>query len=269
MARNIKEGLDYFPMDIDFFDDPKILMAEDKFGVKGGYIAVRLLGWVYRNGYYLSWDDTTALVFAKRVSNGITHELVRDVVNLLVERGFFDKAIFNSRSVLTSNGIQKRWVDIIQKCKRKAHINPDFLVNSEVRPINTEEIPETSEPMPENPEESTQRKFKKSKSSKVSSEKHLFKDSEFFDFEKFQKEFDNTPYAFCDLEIYHEKLKNWSKSNSNKKVDWIATVRNWMIKDKEENKLKLKKGINEQPGKAKFGEDIDSYAFKRYGAGSS
>jgi hypothetical protein len=43
MARPSKTGIDYFPFDIDFFNDDKIQLIEAEFGIKGGYIAVRLL----------------------------------------------------------------------------------------------------------------------------------------------------------------------------------------------------------------------------------
>ena len=126
MARTIEEGLEYFPLDVDFFDDPKILLVEEQYGLKAGYVASRLLCWIYRNGYYTPWNDDMALVFAKRVGNGITHAFVNDVVNALVKRSFFDKALFERCAILTSAGIQKRWLRIILDAKRKARIDPTY-----------------------------------------------------------------------------------------------------------------------------------------------
>lgn len=126
-----KEKLEYFPMDIDFFDDPKILLIEDKFGEKGELIAVKLLCWIYRNGYFCEWNNDVSLVFAKKNFSNIRAELCNDVVTELVRRGFFDKAIFDSFGVLTSKGIQERWLNAIKKCKRTASINSNFdLINS-------------------------------------------------------------------------------------------------------------------------------------------
>lgn len=164
MARPVTEGLEYFPMDVDFFDDPKILIVEEQFGFKGGYIASRLLCWIYRNGYYLSWNEDMALVFAKRVGNNITHALVNDVVNALVERGFFDKAIFLRSSILTSSGIQNRWQEIITRAKRKASIRPEYnLINSNIEAVNTELTAPNKEETQAKREVSTQSKVKESK----------------------------------------------------------------------------------------------------------
>lgn len=160
MARPIEEGLSYFSLDVDFYDDPKIILIEEKFGIKGGYIANRLLCWVYRNGYYLRWDSDMALVFAKRVGNGVTSALVSDVVNALVRCSFFDEGMFHTSSVLTSRGIQKRWSRVITDARRKASINPLYaLVNVDDSELMREET------IGKRPE-STQSKVKYSKEKK-------------------------------------------------------------------------------------------------------
>lgn len=114
----------YFPMDVDLFDDPKILMAEEEHGIQGGYIAVRLLCWIYRQGYYTSWNNDMSYIFAKRIGNAVTGALVTAVVHTLVKKGFFDEGMYHQFSILTSKGIQKRWQKIIRDAKRKAVINP-------------------------------------------------------------------------------------------------------------------------------------------------
>lgn len=68
---------------------------------------------------------------------------------------------------------------------------------------------------------------------------HLFIDSEFFDFEKFaSKVGEYEKYACFDCVYYHESLKNWSE-NDNKKTNWIATAKSWMIRDLKNNDAKL------------------------------
>lgn len=157
MARPIKEGLDYFSMDVDFYDDPKIIYAEEAHGVIGGYIASRLLCLIYRDGYFINWDDDMALVFSKRVGNCITHVQVKEVVDTLIEKGFFDKRLYAQFGILSSRGIQKRWLRIISDCKRKAGINSAYdVVNSSI----AEFPPEETQPKRE---ESTQSKEKESK----------------------------------------------------------------------------------------------------------
>ncbi|HKR03484.1 MAG TPA: DUF4373 domain-containing protein [Bacteroidia bacterium] len=127
MARPIKEGLDYFPFNVDFFEDDKIQFVSGRFGEKGEVIAIKLLCKIYKDkGYYYQWGDDEAILFAKRVGN-IQHTLVNDVVHELVKRDFFHKIIFDSFKILTSAGIQKRYVAICQAGKRKNFIiNPNL-----------------------------------------------------------------------------------------------------------------------------------------------
>ena len=61
--------------------------------------------------------------------------------------------------------------------------------------------------------------------------KHLFEDSEFFDFEKFKEKFMGPEFENVDLFYYHRAVSDWSKSKSEKKVDWIATARGFIRRD--------------------------------------
>lgn len=69
----------------------------------------------------------------------------------------------------------------------------------------------------------------------------LFRESEFFDVSKLKAKFIQEPkYALADIDHYHEAALNWSDSKSNKKIDWVATIRGFMQRDLTEGKLKVK-----------------------------
>lgn len=132
----MKKGIEFFPLDVDFFEDEKIQYISARFGLKGEIFTIKLLGRIYRNGYYTIWDEDAALLFAKVAGRGeITGNLANDIVQELVKRGFFDKAIFDSFSVLTSRGIQKRYLKACERRKsveiRKEYclINPENFKN--------------------------------------------------------------------------------------------------------------------------------------------
>lgn len=114
-GRKIKEGLDYFPLNIDFFEDDKIELISSEYGLKGEMIAIKLLCKIYREGYYYSWSKKEQLLFAKRV--GEAGSLVNEIVSGLIKWGFFDESVFNSFGILTSRGIQKRYFEAIQRRK--------------------------------------------------------------------------------------------------------------------------------------------------------
>lgn len=116
MARPNKTGLDYFPLDIDFFDDEKIIAISGEFGIKGEIVAIKLLCAIYRNGYFILWNDLLKFKLLKNLP-GISSELLDSIMNRLVLWGFFDKGLFDSMGVLTSVGIQKRYFKISKRRK--------------------------------------------------------------------------------------------------------------------------------------------------------
>ena len=117
MARPNKIGLDYFPFDVGYFEDDKIQLIEAEFGVKGGYIAVRLLCKIYREGYFYQWGGDECLLFTKNAGAEFVPNTVDEVVKGLVRRCFFDKGCFDRFGILTSKGIQKRYFEATQRYK--------------------------------------------------------------------------------------------------------------------------------------------------------
>ena len=116
MARPKSYGIDYFTFNVDFFEDPKLLFVANRFEEKGELITVKLLCWIFKNqGYYMEWNDELAMLFSKRAFVNIKYSLVNDVVNELIKREFFNRQMFNSFGILTSNGIQKRWVEATKR----------------------------------------------------------------------------------------------------------------------------------------------------------
>lgn len=134
MARPKKIGLDYFPFDVDMFDDEKMVCIAGEFGIKGEITAVKLLCAVYRNGYFLEWNEVVKLKLLRQLP-GISAELLEQILNRLVRWGFFDASLFGSVKVLTSEGIQRRYFEAV---KRRYPLDklPYLLVNVNNNPIN-------------------------------------------------------------------------------------------------------------------------------------
>lgn len=63
----------------------------------------------------------------------------------------------------------------------------------------------------------------------------LFTDSDFNDFDKFYAAFKNTDYEVFNLRYYYEAVSAWSTSKGEKKIDWIATARGFMLRDQKKN----------------------------------
>lgn len=127
MARPNKTGLDYFPLDVDMFDDEKMIAISGEFGIKGEITVIKLLCAIYRNGYFILWNDLVKFKFLRNLP-GISLELLESIVYRLVLWGFFDKALFDSVKVLTSKGIQTRYFEASKRRKIEDDL-PYLLVN--------------------------------------------------------------------------------------------------------------------------------------------
>lgn len=137
MPRPRKTGLDYFPFDCDFFDDEKIIAVAGEFGIKGEMAAIKLLCAIYRNGYFIEWSEVLKMKMLKKLP-GVSAELFDQILNRLVRWGFFDASLFDSVRVLTSAGIQRRYFNIVRRCKKDG-VYPHLLVNVAETPVNVAE----------------------------------------------------------------------------------------------------------------------------------
>lgn len=72
-----------------------------------------------------------------------------------------------------------------------------------------------------------------------STKKHLFRDSPYFDKEKLTIALFGTRYQEADIDYYHEKAYTWS-AQGNKKLEWLATLKNWMCEASKDGKLVCK-----------------------------
>ena len=134
MARPNKEGLDYFPFDVDFFSDEKIGSISGEFGIKGEITAIKLLCAIYRNGYFILWNDALKMSLLRGLP-GISLELLQQIVTRLVRWGFFEQTLFSTVSVLTSKGIQERYFKAIKRRKDSSNY-PYLLVNVDNNKVN-------------------------------------------------------------------------------------------------------------------------------------
>ena len=155
MARPLKMGLSYFSFDVDIFDDEKVIPISSEFGAKGECVIIRVLCAIYRNGYFAECSESFIYKIAKQAN--LPHTLVKDVITGLVKWGFFDKSVFDSVGVLTSAGIQKRWLEATRKRVNKSDLK-FWLIDKETG-INVENREFLAEETTLNRTESTQSKL--------------------------------------------------------------------------------------------------------------
>lgn len=168
MARPMKDGVDYFPLDVNV--DKKFRLVEAKFGIVGFGVIVKLFQLIYaENGYYCEWDEDTALIMAAENSCQKYPLSIDDVQNIIREaltRGIFDMGMFAQYSILTSKGIQRRYLEMT---KRRSRVDieqrylliriPEKVVNVYINGVNVNTNPK-------NVDNNSQSKVKESKVNK-------------------------------------------------------------------------------------------------------
>ncbi len=140
MARPVKQGLDYFPLDVNLDDKMELLEAEC--GLTGFAIIIKLFQKIYREGYFINWNEDDQLLFARKINSELI--TVNSVINTAIKRGIFNKEMFEKYEILTSKGIQKRYFEICRQLKRKGvEIDKNYLLinnknNNDIQKDNTD-----------------------------------------------------------------------------------------------------------------------------------
>ena len=168
MATMIK-GLQYFPLSVDFLENDKILLIISDFGMASSAVILKLLCKIYKNSFYIDWDDRICKVFSCTFPSGFSSEEIQKIVDSLLKEAIFDKDLYNKYHILTSEEIQICFFTAITKRRNKSVDNPEYLTEK-VRKMYCGEqkhknVPQSEEIAPQN--EQSKVKESKVKESKV------------------------------------------------------------------------------------------------------
>lgn len=125
MARPLKEGLNYFPLDVEL--DDKFELVEAEHGLIGFAITIKLLQKIYKEGYYYKWTEREQLLFARRINVDINS--LSALINDCLKWDLFSQSLFEEYQILTSCGIQKRYIDAIKRRKEATFTKEYVLVS--------------------------------------------------------------------------------------------------------------------------------------------
>ncbi len=112
MARKAETGIEYFPMNADVIHNPKIKLLVAEFGSKTTWaVLLPLYCKIYREkGYWIDWlDDDSKLLFAQDECK-LELSVVNEFVNGCIRRSLFNKGVFESFGILTSDRIQENYL---------------------------------------------------------------------------------------------------------------------------------------------------------------
>ena len=137
MARPKSTGLTYFPFDVDFIQDIKIRKLIKYQRGKSISVYALLLCLIYKNGYYMLWDEELPFILSEQT--GFEEAYIREVIKCCLSLGLFSKDLYDKFHILTSRGIQERYLEAIKNMKRKSVISEYSLISSEETMVTSEE----------------------------------------------------------------------------------------------------------------------------------
>ena len=224
MARPTKAGLDYFPLDVHM--DDKVNLIEAQYGLAGFAVVIKLWQQIYADkGYYTEWGEQNELLFAGK--NGIELESLKNIIAATVRWGIFDADLLSRYGILTSAGIQKRYLEAKVKAKNMSIEKAYLLISVPETQVISEKTPVISEITP-------QSKVKKSKVKK--SNNYVRSAPPTIDeIKTYIKEHK----LHVDPEYFYSYYKgNGWMTGRTPMVSWEATLTSWNAREKKQNPKK-------------------------------
>lgn len=125
-----KVGLDYFELNCQLEEKIRLIQAE--FGLKGFAIVVKLYQKIYGEfGYYCEWSEDSLLLFM--AENGVSSSdanFIKEVVSACIRRNIFSEKLFKDFGILTSCGVQKRYMKATSR-REKVSMKKEYLLLSD------------------------------------------------------------------------------------------------------------------------------------------
>ena len=175
MARPTAKGVEYFPLNVNFINDLKVRKLLLSCGAEAIAVLIYLLSTIYKDeGYYVEIHEDEIDLIALDVN--VTPEFVLKVINKACEVRFFDVNLYENFNILTSKGIQERYLKITERRKNSVVITQFNLINVYNNSVNVNNNSINVDNNSINVYKSTQSKVKKRKVQK-STEKSLSNDS--------------------------------------------------------------------------------------------
>ena len=254
MARPTKTGLEYFPLDVDMDQDDKLFFIEAKHGLIGFAVVVRLLMLIYKDGYYKQYtEDKEAFMLAKRLS--VEVNVLNNIINDCINEDIFNKKLFEQYGILTSRGIQKRY---LEACARRKEVNifKEYClidpknyknlvfeyINPVIVDINPDKCNTVSAETPQSKvKESKEKESKEKNNTRAREEKKQPKKIKFADFVSLT----NAEYEALVAKLGEdgakrciEILDNYKGAKGKKYKSDYRAILNWVVERYEEEKLK-------------------------------
>ena len=125
------DGINYFPVGVNFMEENAMEVIEAKYGIKGSAIVLKLLCKIYKEGYFIRWDEEQCLIFANKAGREVQAAEVQGIIEILFIKGILDRNSYLENGILTSENIQKVWMEATKRRKRELSELPYLMVKTE------------------------------------------------------------------------------------------------------------------------------------------
>ena len=140
------DGINYFPVGVNFMEENAMEVIEAKYGIKGSAIVLKLLCKIYKEGYFIRWDEEQCLIFANKAGREVQAAEVQGIIEILFIKGIMDKNSYLENGILTSENIQKVWMEATKRRKRELSELPYLMVKTEKEKENDKPEKESGKP---------------------------------------------------------------------------------------------------------------------------
>lgn len=149
MGRKKSKGLPWFKHYTGMSGDDKLAFVRAEHGLEGFGTWNILLEKIYREGFFINWTQREATIFSTSI--GLPIDRLNALVETCLSEGLFDRDVFESQKILTSEWIQEGYIDAKGKPSEK-DIPPQFyLIGKKARKLGIDlgEIPKSGTKVPE------------------------------------------------------------------------------------------------------------------------
>jgi hypothetical protein len=169
MSRPFKRGLSYFPLDTDLFDNRKIRRLLDKYGCEGTTVYLSVLCEIYAvEGYFISFNRNLCFDIAYILHSDEVR--IKEILTFCVEIELFDGEFLEKHQALSSEDIQKRYLEVAKRLRRRGDTEVLTFETPEVIYKKTEVIAEITPVIDVNNPTKGKEKEKKIKKEKTKKE---------------------------------------------------------------------------------------------------
>lgn len=248
MARPSKDGLSYFPMDIDFFQDIKIKTLKGKYGISGISVYLYLLCEIYKKGYYITLNDDLVLCMSDDLN--INENCTRQIIKFLLSRSLLceikDSTLAKPDTVLTAKSIQQRYQEAKKGSKREIAVEAKYWLLNETETLSFIKVRPQNNLSGKNSNKSGKNSNKSGKNSTKESKVKESKVYSLSDGKAALKNLSQEQYSeLCSMssssvvDKHINKLIKWQNQQGKCCHDPFETIKKWIIENGECKSAKL------------------------------